>query len=1121
MTSARFLLLSLVPLFCPLLAWAQMTELSGRVTDPSDAVISGATVSLLRVESGTIQTTESNEAGYYFFPSIQPGSFDIEVEKSGFQAVKRSGVIIATADRARVDFTLEVGAVTEALTVVAGAPLIQTGSAEIGTTVTSREYDRLPQIQYARLRTPANFLYLSPGVQGIVTNTGQTLTQASNSVRINGSPNFYNEYYLDGLATRFNFNESAPPIDAIQEFKLQANQISAEFGRTGSAVTSFTIKSGTNELHGTAFDILRNEKLDARSFFDTSKAPFRQNEFGATVGGPILIPKLYDGKNRSFFFFSFTGSRKRGLDKTVRLRIPTSEELAGDFSNTVNTAGQQVVIYDPATTRLEDGVFVRDPFPGNRIPQERLDPVAASVAALYPDPNLTGAGVLNFQAFSGDQLLDPVAYIYRIDHTFSNGHKLSFTDNRTNIPRLNLTVPLPGPLGDMLDQVLTTRMVRGNYDAVLRSNLLNTLSVGANFFKHKNSAFYANQGYAAQFGLTGIAGDAFPFFSFTDGYASLGRTSWRDDRERYLILKNTLSWSRGRQILKFGAEYRGILHDLYSEAGSAGSYSFNSLGTALPSAPSGTGNALASFLLGEVHSGSLPYPFRERPRDAYWGFFVQDDVRLTPALTINLGLRYEFSAAPWEADDQYSLVDVEVPNPAAGGLPGAALFAGSGPGRVGSSTLVQTDYSAIGPRIGFAWQFLPSTVLRGGYGIYYGTTDLSPVTDGFRSTLNLTSLDSGVTPAFRLRDGWPQISPEIDISPSALNRLNVTSRGDTIGVMPRTQNWSLSVQHALANDLALELNYVANKNTRQIAPGMVRLNQLDPQYLALGALLTQDIDSAAARAAGIPIPYRGFTGSVSQALRPYPQYLNVTEQEAKAGESVYHGLTVRLRKRYSQGLTVDGHYTWSKSTGTTGSLQDNYNRSAQWGLLEGDIPHALVIQSSYELPFGPGKRMLDQGGIAGTLTGGWQLGAILRYQSGTPLPITMSNTLPLFNAAQRPDVVAGETRATGISNADFEPGRDSVISRSAFAVPNPFTFGNAAPTYGDLRNFPVLNEDFILLKNTQISQRFSLETNVQVINAFNRHRFATINTNFSNAAFGQPTATSLGRIITIGMKLRF
>jgi hypothetical protein len=1097
-----------------------MTELSGRITDSSGAIITGASVSLLRVESGTVQRTNSNDAGYYFFPNIQPGLFDVEVEHKGFKTVKRSGIRVLTADRARVDFSLDVGGVTEVLTLVADAPVIQTSSADITTTVTSREYERLPQIQYSRLRSPATFLYLSPGVQGTVMDNGRTLTQASNSVRIYGSPNYYNEYYVDGLATRMNFNESAPPIDAIQEFKLQTNQISAEYGRTGSAVTTFTIKSGTNEVHGSAFNILRNEKLDARAFFDPERAPFRQNEFGATVGGPIFLPKLYDGRNRTFFFFSYTGSRKRGVDQSVRLRIPAPGALQGDFSNLVNAAGQPVVIYDPATTRLEGSTFVREPFPGNRIPADRIDPVSAKLAAMFPAPNLSGAGALNFQAFAGDMVLDPVAYITRIDHMFSNGHKISGMYNRTNIPRENLPNPLPGPLGDRTHQILNSRMLRTNYDAVLRPNLLNTLSVGANWFQNPFRGYYALQGYAEQLGLKGTIGDAFPGFSFTDGYATIGRTSLQDTKERYLNSKNILSWTRGAHMLKFGVEYRRTFHDNEDATGSAGSYSFSNLGTALPSRTTGTGDAWASFLLGDVNSGTLTYPFRTRPRTPYWGFFMQDDFRVTPALTLNLGLRYEFTRTPWEAEDQYSLVDLDLPNPAAGGRPGAAVFAGSGPGRTGSKTLMDTDYSAIGPRFGFAWQLGALTVLRGGYGVFYGSNDLSVVTAGFRGVVTRVSLDNGITPAFRLRDGFPAVAPELTLTPSSLNGLNVTSRAKTVPKMPRTQNWSLSLQRALTSDLALELNYVANNNTRQPS-NMVRLNQVHPQYLSLGSLLTQNINSAAARAANIPIPYAGFSGSVAQALRPYPQYLNVTEQSAKAGHTIYHGLTARLRKRYSRGLTIDGHYTWSKNTGTTDNLQDNYNRRTEWGLLENDIPHSLVIQSSYELPFGPGKPLASFAGAAGKLIGGWELGAILRYQSGAPLPITMTNTLPIFNAVRRPDVVAGVDRATGISSADFEPGRDRAINRAAFQAPATYAFGNAAYTYGDLRTFAALMEDFTLVKKTSLTERVSLETTGQFINAFNRHRFAAIVSNFSNATFGQPTATNLGRIITIGMKLRF
>lgn len=1103
---------------------AQTTEVSGRVTDPAGQVVSGAQITLVNAGAQVNRTTASNESGYYFFPNIEPGVYRLEARLDGFKLFRRSGVTVTTADRLALDVALEIGEVTTTVDVVADASLLQTNSAETAATVDTRGYQQMPLIQRGRVRTPAGFLYLSPGVLGNVNNNGADNTAASNQIQVNGSAKFSNELYMDGLPGRTNFNETAPPVDAVQEFKLQANQLSAEYGNTGSSVVNFTIRSGTNELHGSAFEIFRNNVLDARSWLGETRPPLRQNEFGFTVGGPVLLPKLYDGRNRTFFFVSYTGSRKRGLDIPRRLRIPTQERIRGDFSGIAES------VYDPATTRpaAQGSGFERDPFPNARIPSSRFDEVASRVAQLFPAPNLSGAGALNYQAFQGERRLDPDTYIIKINHDFFPKHRLNATFNRTSIPRNNLPVPLPDPINDLTDQNIRSHMVRVNYDATVSNTMLNTFTGGYNNFRNPFKGAFAEMGFAEQFGLRGTVGDAFPFFSFTNGYTSVGRSSLSDSYDQNIILKDILSWSKGRQLIKVGGEFRMTRQTSNDASTSAGSYAFNRLGTALPNASAGTGDGFASFLLGQVHSASLSFPFEQRSLRPYWAGFVQDDFRVSPKLTLNLGFRYEVTMAPWEVDNQYTLIDLDTPNPAAGGLPGASVFAGTG---AAGRRLLETDGSAFGPRFGFAYQAFSKTVIRGGYGLFYSDTGVFTVQTGLRQVGSFTTLDNGVTPAFRLVDGLPNAGPAPAAVPELLNGQNVTARTDSVLTMPRTRNWNLNVQHELGKDLLFELSYAANHNTRQIAPGMVNINQVDPRFLSLGGLLTQNINSSAAAEAGITAPYEGFRGSVAQALRPFPQFLNITEQSAKAGRSLYHGGSVRLKKRFASGLLAEGHYTWSKNLGysDTGAvgfgtndnvLQNNYNRSAEFSLLPNDIPHALVFYYAYELPFGKGKPFLSNGGAADKLLGGWLISGVHRYQTGMPLQIEMNNNLPLFGRNLRPDAVAGSERQTDVRNADFNPGTDTRINRDAFANPAPFSFGNAAPSYGDMRNFPVLSEDFSLIKNTSLTERFELELSAQFINAFNRHRFTGINQNFTNAQFGSITGVSLPRTITLGLRLR-
>ena len=351
-------------------------------------------------------------------------------------------------------------------------------------------------------------------------------------------------------------------------------------------------------------------------------------------------------------------------------------------------------------------------------------------------------------------------------------------------------------------------------------------------------------------------------------------------------------------------------------------------------------------------------------------------------------------------------------------------------------------------------------------------------------------------------------------------------------MMPRTQNWSFGVQRELTANLMAEAVYIGNHNTRQLAGQLVNLNQVDPKYLSLGSLLTQNINSPEARAAGIPIPYPGFNSSVAQALRPFPQYQGLSTT-ATAGNSIYHALQLSLRKRLSVGLSLDAHYSLSKNIGYTSSalsggagldqniLQDNFSRKLERAILPIDITHAVLISYVYDLPLGPGKAFLDRGGVVGKLIGGWSVAGVHRYQSGMPLSLLMANNLPIFNRVLRPDRVSGQQASTGISNADFEPNSDRAINLNAFAVPAPFHFGTAPPAIQDLRGFPVLNEDFSLIKVTSLTERFSLETYAQFINAFNRHRFTGIGTTFNTTTFGLVSGASLPRFIQVGIRLRF
>jgi hypothetical protein len=502
-------------------------------------------------------------------------------------------------------------------------------------------------------------------------------------------------------------------------------------------------------------------------------------------------------------------------------------------------------------------------------------------------------------------------------------------------------------------------------------------------------------------------------------------------------------------------------------------------------------------------------------RYRYVAGFVQDDWRATRRLTLNIGLRYDLFFPRSERFDNLSGFDPNLPNPGAGNRLGAIAFLGDGPGRNGRSSFADTDFMNFGPRVGFAYNLMDRTVLRGGYGIYYapgnataGLRSSQTFGYGFNVAHVVQTPNTGVTPAFQWDQGIPQtFVPPPTIRPDVANGTDVHYIGSGDGRPPYFQNWSFGVQRELPSNVLLEVAYVANKGTR-LGNGLVAWNEVDPQYLSRGSLLTQPVNSAAAQAAGIPLPYPGFTGSVQQALRPYPQFLSVINRSNPSGNSTYHSLQAKAEKRMASGLSYLLTYTWSKSlsdsniqAGGGPSGQTTYNRRLEKAIGTEDVPHALAISYLYELPFGRGKKFLNRGGAVDKLVGGWTFTGIHRYQTGKPIVLSMTNSLPLFNGGLRPNVVAGAERQ--VEAEEFDPAVDTRINRAAFAAPGPFTFGTAARSYTDLRTFGFLDESLGLIKRTGITERVMLTFRAEFFNVFNRTVFGMPQGNFSNAAFGR------------------
>ncbi len=1101
-------------LWLPLAAQSDRATVTGRVYDPSGASIAGARVTALNQATGVRYTATTTSVGNYVIQQVPVGTYELTVEAAGFRRHVHRGIGVNVAQTVTVDATLEVGQVEQVIEVSAMAARLEVSNSDMGTVVSRERVVDLPLAVSGNMRHPGAFVFLTPGVTGDVNNT-----------QINGSQSRAKEVLLDGIGSTSPESGGIlftyPSVEAISEFKLLSAVFNAEYGRTGGGFEIYTTKSGTNLLHGNVFNYLRNDRFDSRGFFARSRPVNRQNEFGASLGGPVLIPRLYNGKNRSFFYTVYSGFRFRAGAINELTSIPSLAFRQGDFSNLVNISNNLVRVYDPATTRPDAGGHTRDPFPNNRIPSSRFSAVSRNIIPLLPQPSTDG--VLNNFFTVGAQRFDRDQLTVKVDHSLSERNRLSlftYIGTQTNIDPERL----PGPFTSSLDRDRRSRWVRLSHDYIVSPSSLNHFSIGFTREGEYWSKLSADQDWPNQIGLKGVntgPGNVFPRVTFTDGFAT-----WADDSKNVGAQVNnawqiteSFSHVRGKHSYKIGGEARWLQTNGADPFNQQGSFAFNSLGTALPTpaARASTGNAFASFLLGQVHSSDMNALFVvPGNRYRYLALYAQDDWKVTRRLTLNYGVRYEIYLPRIERFDNMSGFDPALPNPAAGNLPGAILFLGEGPGRDNSRrSFADTYYRNWGPRFGFAYSLSSKTVLRGGYGIFYapgnataGLRSSQIFTVGFNAAPSYASRDTGVTPAFNWDAGFPTDWPKPPfINPAVANGTNIRYMGRADGRPPYFQNWSFNIQRELPGNILADIAYVGTKGTRLGTSLINSMNQVDPRHLSLGALLSRPANSPEAAAAGIRVPFPGFSGSVAQALRPYPQYLNIERRSDPNGNSTYHALQAKAEKRFTAGLTFLAAYTWAKSlsdgdimAGGGPGGQDFYNRRLEKAISTNDVPHVFALSYLWDLPFGPGRRFLTGSGVMSKLIGGWTFTAIHQHQASRPITLTANNTLPLFNGVLRPDVLQGVARQNSVDR--FDPARDRRINPAAFANPAPLRFGTSARAFTDLTSFPLHNESFGLIKRTELAERFTLQFRAEFFNVFNRTVFGTPAGNASNANFG-------------------
>jgi Carboxypeptidase regulatory-like domain/TonB dependent receptor len=1167
---------------------ADRAIVTGVITDPQGQSVAGAIVKVRNDDTGVVTDLTTNEAGSYSSPSLVLGTYTITVEMTGFKSAVRSGIRLIGGQTFRQDIALELGEVSEQITVLASAEILNTANADVTHTVDSTFYQNLPVVMGADIRLAEALLQLQPGYTPMKPNGDPMFRGSQFSSRLNGGQTFAMENFFDGVAFGYasghnQSHESAPPIESVGEMKVITASFSAQYGHSSGGTVEYISKSGTKDLHGSFYEYFANDKLNARGFFPARASKQRSNAYGFTVGGPVVIPKVYDGRNKTFFFVNVDWLKFRsGVLPGFGNTTPIDAFKAGDFSALLTGAqvgtdalGRPILggqVFDPSTLRFApNGAPVRDPFPNNIIPAGHplRSSVAAKLVPLMVKPDRPGLSFNVAGNPAGDQtwIADFRTIVFRVDHQWNQRFKTTtsfFWPHRPAIRNCGEVGgcnsqydPRESPekndtyIGNGFYQRIATHHATQQFDFIIRNNLLYHATVSWDRWYMGGTPISAGVGWPDKLWGTdksGIldktAGPPNMQFQGNIPYTQIGM-QWIGHGFEAINrgqFTNDLTWLKGKHSIKVGYEFRHHQFNYQGWANSTGGqFFFNRLGTGGYDANgnnlAATGDPFASFLLGQVHTANYLIPAFTTWNGNFHSTYINDEYKMTSRLNLTLGMRFDYQT-PWtERFDRFSSFDPTTPNPGAGGRPGALLFAGTGPDRTGSRTFDDIPVDAFGPRFGFAYKLTDNTVVRGGYGVYYAGVTFgqgSRPTIGYEANPTAPNLTNGRDPAFRLDDGFPRdriVLPPF-INPAFSNGTSPVGYPADGLKQPRYQNWSLTLQHQLGETMLLDFTYVGNKGTRLphnpqfLGPGY---NMNDPQVLSYGtAVLQSDINSTTARNAGITPPYSGFTGIVAQALRPFPQYQNIEYRDVPVGTSRYNSLQIKLDKRFSNGMQFRTFYVWSQlynnradsgQRGGAGVQNPIDTQAGEWSLAGDDVPHSFVFSGTYELPFGKNKT-----GALGMLAKGWTINGILRYDSGRPLAVTMNNDLAglLFNTTKRPNRNTN-VDAVATFQGKFDPNRDRYFDPAAWSDPGALQFGNAPSRDGTARGFRNAVEDVSIFKVTTIKERYRIRFEAQAGNVSNRTIFCDPQTNFSGGAnFGQTgTQCNQPRSVQFGLKFEY
>ncbi len=1089
----------------------------GAVTDPSGSAVPNASVSVRNIATNATVRAATNDAGNYQVPFLPPANYAVTVESQGFKKSERANVRLGTTEQLTLNFTLEIGAATELITVTTEAPMLNTTNAELGTVIDNRY---VGMVAVSLSRNVINLRNLSPGVTG-GTGTYTSSAQADFSIAGGGSGTGRNEVILDGMPNTtaggtFGF---IPSLDSVEELRVHTTMFDASLGHSNAGAISITTRGGTNDLHGAVYLFKRWAGLYANSWNNNrlglAKPPVEYQQWGYTVGGPVLLPKIYNGRDRTFFSTSLERDHDP-RELTRQARVPTELERAGDFSRTINRVGGAFAVFDPATTVVSGTTATRQPFAGARIPASRLSPIGSAVLSKLPLPNSGSSTQLEAFNWAASKVyaVDQRQTGVRIDHALSNRQRLfgrfGFLDRIQQAEDLFFgATSYPGSGTSDLGRLFRRRINVSIDDTItLTPTLVGSVRAGVLSYTSESTSG-APGADPADLRLPSVIvnNQAFRGWSTFDLGGNIPIIGATQSFSREMVYSLLTTWTKlsGKHAVKFGADYRLARNSNVSPGGNAtGSFTVSPTFTQSDpfnrNAANTSGSGMATLLLGLADSGTFGFNSPTSIQNHYTGLFVQDDWKITPKFTLNLGVRYELETPYTERYDRNSFrfdqnaaLPVRVPGL---DLRGGPLFAGVN----GNPRAIAPDKNNFGPRIGFAYNVLPKTVIRGGYGMFYSTISLNTSFFGAVNTFNAQTNfagtnDNGATPFNTLGNPYPAGLVQAIGSSAGL----LSQAGDALTIFdekrlnPYSQQWQFSVQRELPFQMVAEAAYMGMHSLKQIES--FNLNERPDRFLALGRAENNSIPNPFLNVLpGTSTLGRGATTTQSRLWPRFPQYTTLTLQGANTGRALYHSLQTKLDKRLSRGLNTLVSYAWARTmdNNTTSIINPRLYRTVS----PVDQKHVGRVAFTYQLPFTfASNRILKQ------IAGGWATSGFLTLASGTPLSVTHANGRPIRIADPRLSGPISERLGDRVSGGRVQ---NPYFNVNAFLpLVDQYQVAPDGPTLDELRAPGTRSLNASLFKSFPIRETMRVELRLEGTSVTNTPNFAAPGTNLNQlATFG-------------------